>query len=635
MAQTDAAPGGPSIRSLAPLWDLIKLHGGSYSERDYLTVFCLSEMLKQGSVNPSLASAVLLHLSCSKCLSIAQRRIRAVNCNKKDHKAQFTAFLTDFSDNVRTTMDHVSWRKLMKDNSIQCDVADLIDVRLLQAVLRALDGGSAASLIHGPVLEKFNSLCAALSFLHRVDLSLSEQDTTATQTAYDRSRKIEVKSAGILPFSNPVFDQHLASIHISVNTAAPMTDQTNLSVIIRENSHWHNAKRLLDPKKSTACIRKPSRRWNPLRSNQIFMAEMTAYAASLTNARGKQLTPESISASAPKSAGSTTKSGKDQKEKKQSKQVGSSKADRIIAENKAKKEAFDASRTLAAWDTIRERMDKLEPQSRYHEAKAYIDRLETAKAAVIEVDILMYCLQALLYCWAGFCKYGRKDDGYKTVALIWDTIRRLRSPRVLMIEAASTHVDDVCSLLGVPQPESTPQLLTRALSFDFQIPSATNGTLSIDMPPQEFQLLHCGPYMDRHTDARPDPRIASFEPDGWQRKVLDELDANNSVFVVAPTSAGKTFISFYAMEKVLRESDDGILVYVAPTKALVNQIAAEVHGRFSKKYLHAEGHSVWAIHTRDYRVNNPSGCQVLVTVPHILQIVSVSCSTLDRSPANI
>jgi superfamily II RNA helicase len=37
------------------------------------------------------------------------------------------------------------------------------------------------------------------------------------------------------------------------------------------------------------------------------------------------------------------------------------------------------------------------------------------------------------------------------------------------------------------------------------------------------------------------------------------------------------------MEKTLRESDNGVIVYVAPTKALVNQVAAEVHARFRKQ----------------------------------------------------
>lgn len=68
-----------------------------------------------------------------------------------------------------------------------------------------------------------------------------------------------------------------------------------------------------------------------------------------------------------------------------------------------------------------------------------------------------------------------------------------------------------------------------------------------------------------------------------------------------------------------------ILVYVAPTKALVNQIAAEVQARFRKSYKYA-GKSVWAIHTRDYRINNPTGCQILVTVPHILQIMLLAPS---------
>lgn len=145
-----------------------------------------------------------------------------------------------------------------------------------------------------------------------------------------------------------------------------------------------------------------------------------------------------------------------------------------------------------------------------------------------------------------------------------------------------------------------------------------------------MQLEYGGPYMDRRFDSKPDSRVP-FEPDAWQREVLDSIDAQDSLLVVAPTSAGKTFISFYAMKKVLEESDDAVLVYVAPTKALVNQIAAEIEARFSKSYHGKEGKSVWAIHTRDYRIHSPTGCQILVTVPQILQIMLLAPKNADRS----
>jgi superfamily II RNA helicase len=135
--------------------------------------------------------------------------------------------------------------------------------------------------------------------------------------------------------------------------------------------------------------------------------------------------------------------------------------------------------------------------------------------------------------------------------------------------------------------------------------------------------------LERSFDPAPDARVP-FNPDAWQRKVLDAIDKDRSLFVVAPTSAGKTFISFYAMKKILQANDDHVIVYVAPTKALVNQIAAEIQARFSKSYR-KEGRSVWAIHTRDYRVNNPTGCQVLVTVPHILQIMLLAPCNAQNS----
>ena len=83
------------------------------------------------------------------------------------------------------------------------------------------------------------------------------------------------------------------------------------------------------------------------------------------------------------------------------------------------------------------------------------------------------------------------------------------------------------------------------------------------------------------------------------------------------------------MSQVLKANDDGILAYVAPTKALVNQIAAEVISRFRKNYKQT-GKTVWAIHTRDYRVHDPNNCQILVTVPHILSIMLLSPSNAEK-----
>jgi reverse gyrase len=68
----------------------------------------------------------------------------------------------------------------------------------------------------------------------------------------------------------------------------------------------------------------------------------------------------------------------------------------------------------------------------------------------------------------------------------------------------------------------------------------------------------------------------AFKPDDWQRRLLDIADSGNSALIVAPTASGKTFIAYYVMEMCLRANDSDVVIYVAPTAALVDQVVASI-----------------------------------------------------------
>jgi len=259
---------------------------------------------------------------------------------------------------------------------------------------------------------------------------------------------------------------------------------------------------------------------------------------------------------------------------------GLSKKDQMIADNKERKGSTELDKAFTSWATVMKGFNAIpDDQDRYLNTVAYLNNLDSSRVAHLEGHINTYILQSLLNWWATYCKSNKKCEGYHVVALIWTTVRSICSSNSSITKEIVEHVTKVCTVLGITDALTAwaPSLADQKLTLVFKYPPDTR-TLRIDISQTQLQLDHCGPYMDRMLDAKADPRVATFIPDGWQRDVLDQLDANKSVFVVAPTSAGKTFISFYAMEQVLRADNDGVLVYVAPTKALVNQIAAEVQG---------------------------------------------------------
>jgi hypothetical protein len=226
--------------------------------------------------------------------------------------------------------------------------------------------------------------------------------------------------------------------------------------------------------------------------------------------------------------------------------------------------------------------------------------------APIGVEIRLYRMNRLLRAWVNDANPDSPANHNKYSLLLMRLIKEVWEIGFGTKEIASAITSVLISLgfsdyidnLVVPGSANG-----RALNFRFikLVESKTKTPIHKFMQVREhpivWQLQFFGQFMDRSMDSQADARVP-FKPDAWQREVLDAIDKYMSLLVVgqcfvsesraiahlvvAPTSAGKTFISYYAMEKILRGSDDGILVYVAPTKALVAQVTAEIYARFSK-----------------------------------------------------
>ncbi|KAH7057428.1 hypothetical protein B0J12DRAFT_413955 [Macrophomina phaseolina] len=583
-----------------------------FTERLYLVAAAAAVLLDMPDVRKEHVAALLAHAVLQSQLRLGDRAL----CTPAESTEDTHRFLHAFAAVSRAILESSSWDKFVKDARLSRDVADLVDGRLFRAVLSGKDLAQPLSEESTRTLKILVDLIASLAnntTLPPADLPASRSDPPQSQTPRPPRK--------LLPFQEPVFDKILEPIKLEADSEAAESLTTNSSKTFRELTHWHNSKRPLNRKDVRAA--KDRSAFYARRRDQRFMTEMMNYAASLTNAVGKVLEPETIVVES-KEPGKN--SGKDNKQPAKTvkpaggknKRAGEKQAmlDNIAAE-KDKKEAANNAKIMNAWHSVCKEISKAQqPTARHAKVIQYFNSLPTPKQDVVRAEVELYALSCLLELWKKSVAADPKSPNFGLAARIWDSVARLKNTPGITATMAS-KISLTIDALGLPFSIGKGESPDRKLPFEFALSPDRSINLAIPLPSREFQLLHCGPYFDRKMDSAPDDRVP-FLPDGWQRKVLDVIDAEKSLFVVAPTSAGKTFISFYAMKKVLEGSDEGVLVYVAPTKALVNQIAAEIQARFSKTYKHA-GKSVWGIHTRDYRVNNATGCQVLVTVPHILQ----------------
>src|SRR3989338_2442435 len=99
----------------------------------------------------------------------------------------------------------------------------------------------------------------------------------------------------------------------------------------------------------------------------------------------------------------------------------------------------------------------------------------------------------------------------------------------------------------------------------------------------------------------PEP-LHSFPYDPFQQRAIDSIEQDRSVFVAAPTGAGKTVLADYVIERSLSQNER--VIYTSPIKALSNQKFRDFSARYGQ-------HSV-GIMTGDVTIN-PSAALIIMT----------------------
>ncbi|RIA88406.1 hypothetical protein C1645_826376 [Glomus cerebriforme] len=506
--------------------------------------------------------------------------------------------------------------------NLKNNLYDLVDTRLFVSLIQCRYDGTLNFNVLPEIKQQFdaywnllNKFCEC-NGLNSLDVDNEEIFREIFKIKIDpKSRYLEYNGkANLLPFEYEFFEEYLGDMHLELPENSNVEiDAGHYGLIgdvyYDDNTHWHSTKPIKDANKSDYYYNKHKTSWER-KDYQKYVRFLERYAASLNGTQGYYTQDIIVDKSAKKSpvkesAGAIRTREKIEQEKLQkSLDTSERNLNNVLKEISKDKNIINQIKFL---DNKLEKKDKIE-----HPFTKFRGQFKK--------------LELLLELWAKHCKTSSmKSDWIIPIDILHQVFYIVQNFSKYLDDERKRNLIEVLNRLDFinckNRLENIDTVLNKNLpSFSFNLPE-NSIDLSIEISDARFQMLYAGHLMDRNTNSVKDRRVP-FKPDEWQVKVLDLIDRNESALICCPTSSGKTFISFYAMEKVLRESDDGILVYVAPTKALVNQVTAEIYGRFQKKYKYGNK-TTWGIYTREYRENHDR-CQILVTVPQMLEILVLS-----------
>lgn len=538
-----------------------------FSERELMAVASVSATLisaKLRAVKASYAALFLLHIALLNHLCLSQRRLDLPQVPLKE--------IPDKQLGLIIVLSHYFIRDAGYQQaaaSLQANIHDYIDGRLLLYLQTQLNHDSIKlQSLSKPVLDDFARMAKAVETISGYPITLPHQITDGPgnpDTMMASPNMAEFNTAlAVLPFSNPTFDIFLSQIKLTIDSSTAALELDKRNKLFHELTHWHTRKPLeiKFAGKQFPQWKRITNKWQAGRARkgeQSRFARMQKYAASLVGAKGKVLEPTIITKGSlspqPVTKEETTKKTLHQAGKKG--KAGNkplSKKELIRAENSKKIADKEDLALRRMWQEQCRNIEGITNEmAKIFQLEQFLNKINSTsgKGCAIECEVRLYKIWVLQRIWAGLCREDARDKGYQVAAIIFDEAKNVLASKGLT-KKGHDILTNLFKSLGILMPQrenSLDPLPGGKLPFGTGWNGTALGDIGLRLTSTEFQLLHCGMYMDRNMDSKPDSRVP-FEPDGWQRKVLDEIDKNDSVFVVAPTSAGKTFISFYAMEKV-------------------------------------------------------------------------------------
>ncbi|XP_050017753.1 probable ATP-dependent RNA helicase DDX60 isoform X3 [Alexandromys fortis] len=429
-----------------------------------------------------------------------------------------------------------------------------------------------------------------------------------TPSPIKESSQKKMPNLGFIPMSCALVDEFTGDILKELPFLK--SDDPIVSSLVKHKEfdelvHWHSHRPLSDDYDRTKanfneCTRDP----RYLRSVQKYHVFQRFYGNSLESVSSKLI---------------ITQGAKPKKDcsKSRSKKPRETKADRIARENKKRLIAKEEQREEQQWNTLSSSIEKEMKRNFSSGMKKLEEFLKSCKSNSVKVQAEKVGLTACLTAWKEQCR--AEGETTKDFSIAVDMMKRIHSlldkHSELLQEADQKLIARCLTCLGFDELASS-LYPTQDKADDIKLKKMNK--YSVGIGPARFQLQYMGHHLIREERKDPDDRVQDFIPDEWQRELLDVVDNDESAVIVAPTSSGKTYASYYCMEKVLKESDEGVVVYVSPTKALVNQVVATVQNRYTK--ILPAGQVVCGVFTRDYR-QDALNCQVLVTVPACFEIL--------------